>query len=64
MSDNEKPTQEETETESHVKGVENAADRGLLNRRQAERLISTGNKVNRSHDLARGIARSGGKEEP
>lgn len=46
------------ETEGHVKSVEHDAERGLLSRRQADRLIDTGRKANRSHDLARGIDRA------
>ena len=42
-------------TESYVKGVENAAESGLLSRKQAERVISSGQKANRSHDLVRGL---------
>jgi len=42
-------------TESYVKGVENAADSGLLSRKQAERVINSGNKANKSHDLVRGL---------
>ncbi len=42
-------------TESHVKGVEHAADSGLLSRRQAERVIASGQKATRSHDMYRGV---------
>lgn len=44
-------------TEGHVKGVEQAADKGLLSRRQAERVTKAGQKATGSHDLARGVGR-------
>ncbi len=42
-------------TESHVKSVEQDADAGRLSRRQAERIISSGQKATRSHDMYRGV---------
>lgn len=54
----EETTTRET-TEGHVKGVEDAADRGLLSRKQAERVTGAASKANRSHDMARGIGQRG-----
>lgn len=51
----EKIDQEKETTENHVKGIENAADSGLLSRKQAERVINSGQKANKSHDLVRGL---------
>lgn len=47
-------------TEGHVKGAEDAADRGLLSRRQADRLIQSGTKAHRGHDMARGLGKVDG----
>ena len=44
-------------TEEHVGAVEQAANRGQLSRRQAERVVVAGQKGLRSHDMSRGVRR-------
>jgi hypothetical protein len=42
-------------TENIVRNVENAANHGLLSRRQADRVIKAGQTAHGSHDMARGL---------
>jgi hypothetical protein len=57
MSDekDEGPTEEQKTAEHHIKGVEEAGSKGLITRRQADRLIDVGNKAHKGLDLYRGI---------